>query len=191
MPALREKQQVVLAILTAALEGIKPGLKTADRYRRVTEVEPGTPERRRVMNEDGAGTDTHATYYLEVLAIRGGAPTSSTGIDDRGEAGTPYEVAHTLTVTLWLAYADADTYAASSQATWDTLTEGSAGLLPTLRQAGYADADVGGTCIPVYVQQPQIEGQGIMGADSTDRHAEHFLTLTVGVVGPDAGHPES
>jgi hypothetical protein len=170
MPTRREKQEALTEFCADALTAVKSGLKYSARFREV-------PSGRRAQNQ----AIGDPAYYLETWLPAEGSSETTDVLE--GEA---LEVRHRFVVSLWLEYEDADSYAASSQATYEKLVEAENGLLPTLR--GHPEPRLPGRTGPLWpggasVGQPEGVQEPIVNLDNQGRKA-HLLRFAIGIAAP-------
>jgi len=162
----RQKQEALMELCREVLTAVRGDLKSNARYR---DVGTGRSAQDKIMGDPA--------YYLESYF----APEQSSRTVETIQ-GAASEVVHTFQVSLWYEYEDADTYAASSQSTYETLVEGTEGLLTVLRGDPEPEApghpDVSGWPDGTELGQPQQVAEPIVDLDNRGRLA-HLLRFQI------------
>jgi hypothetical protein len=167
MPASEADIREALALyLEDAVTAEKTGVAVERRFRQLRRIDRG--RRKAIMGAD--------LYYLEVLPAGGGA-----SFGDRAPDQTWRTRQYPYQVTLYHRFSDADTYGASSQATWDPIVQafvaalGAGSFLPP---SGYTGTYTGRIDIP---DPPSIVLDILPldeGYDDTAHVAQATFTLT-------------
>lgn len=119
MAAEHDIRESLLAYLAGEVETVKSGVKTERRFRQIRGLSRG--QRLDLMGQD--------LYYLEVL------PTDI-ALADPAPSDVRRQREYSYTATLFHRYEDADTYAGSSQSTWDPIAQA---MVEALAAGSYVD----------------------------------------------------
>lgn len=162
MNLMFEARQWLANFCQDTLSAIEPGFVSAIRLRRVTWDSRTRRQRLAIMGDP--------TKYIEVLYAGEDASLSQ-------ETATGQHVitAYIFRVNVWYAYKDSEDYTLSSQAVWDNLLEGEAGLLTLLRQTDSF------SIAPEHFQifNPEGAQTSEVTLDNEGNELAHFLSFTI------------
>ena len=145
----------LLSYLAAEVQAVQAGVQTERRFRQIRGL--SRSQRLDLMGQD--------LYYLEVL------PTGI-ALTDPAPDDSLRQREYSYTATLFFRYEDADTYAASSQATWDPIAQA---MIEALAEGSYTD-NAGRR----YVETTDLT-LDIQPLDEAFQDVVHSLTATITV----------
>lgn len=170
MTTMMTKRTALHDLCKTTLEAHRSGLRTATYFRNADDPRRDRADRVRVMGDP--------CWYMEVLH-------EATEAEGTVVSGGKWLLAYDrFRVYVWFAYADAPTYAASSQSTWDTMMhgqeDGAEGLIYTLTQAvAVGDSPTRKDTL----QQQGIVTGDVVPLDMGGKELAHFCTFTIDLEG--------
>lgn len=160
---MKEKRDALKAFVETTLQAIDADFNVEDRFREDTFNASNRNARVSIMGSP--------IKYAEVL-YAGRSTFEDSAKSTRRKAG------HVFEVSVWYGYKDDATYASSSQATFDTITDGDSGILEAIASKGYfKDTSV--------YSIDAVEGvtSQIVAMDNTGKELAHFLGFQVNIRG--------
>jgi hypothetical protein len=165
MNAMVSKRDSLVAYVSGILNGFD-NFNVADRLRWATFRSDARDERVRIMGDP--------TAYAEVVWIGRGEGSQVASLGQEVLEG------HLFRINVWYAFKDDDSYAHSSQKTFDDICEGDQGLLYRLRNdVQIPNLSNDGEIMYIYsVGQVQVSEVSL---DTEGLELAHFLTFTVSI----------
>lgn len=156
---MKDKRDELVSYLTTILQAIDADFVIEDRFREATFNSTNRNSRVAIMGDPAK--------YCEVLYITRNPITGTA-------KSTRRRTIHQFEVNIWYGYKDADTYANSSQKVWDEITEGDAGVLPSLESKGTFEGDKLYTIDAIF-----DDVNAVIALDNTGKELAHYLTFSI------------
>lgn len=164
MSDMADKRSNLAAWMLTELQEVDSSYAVETRYRADAIYARNPKDRKRICGDP--------VRYCEVLHTGIGYPEDDPQM--MFGTGTPWQRTDTFQVQLWHEYKDNDTYANSSQSTWDGLMDGADSLIKQLAEINYITS-AGEIGIPqgVVIDLIQVDGIGKVLC--------HYAIFTIGV----------
>lgn len=158
---MKDKRDELVSYLTDLLQDIDTDFTVEDRFRIGTFNASNRNARVAIMGDPAK--------YCEVLYITRNPITSTA-------KSTRRRTIHQFEVNIWYGYHDSDSYEVSSQSTWDDITEGENGVLPSLESKGTFEGDKLYTIDAIF-----DDVNAVIALDNTGKELAHYLTFSINI----------
>lgn len=151
MSYMADKRSNLAAWVLTELQEVDASYSVETRYRHDSIYARNPKDRKRICGDP--------VRYCEILHAGISYPEDNAAM--MYGTGKPWQRTDTFQIQLWHEYKDNDTYANSSQATWDGLMDGANSLIQQLAEQDYIDsAGIIGLPQSVAVDLIQVDGLG-------------------------------